>query len=142
MISRREVRQAIASLIRAQSTLAQAVYPYLPPDFAGSSPVITVTGAGSERPRITMRGVKTSFRLVVETFVLYSDPSATPPWTPEDAENTMDDLEADIAVIVANNPTGECWNALSYETVSAVSKVSIGGVAYLYEAIPLTAEVL
>jgi hypothetical protein len=91
---------------------------------------------------MTMRGVKTTFHFIVETFILYADPTAVPPWTEEDAENTMDALEADIASIVSDNPTGNCWNSLSYDTMSAVSKVTIGGVAYLYEAIPLVMEVL
>lgn len=140
--SRREVREAIAALIKSQSTSTELVYSYLPSDFAGASPVIVITGAGSERARTTFMGMKVAFHLVVEVFVLYADPNATPPWTSQDAENTLDALEADIATIVSNNPAGSCWQALTYETVSAVSKVSVGGVSYLYEAIPLVAEAI
>lgn len=140
--NRRSAREAIATLIRAQSTLTQLVFAYLPSDFGGASPVVVVTGTGSERTRTTFQGIKAQFHLVVETFVLYADPDATPPWTAKDAEDTLDGLEADIATIVSNNPTGSCWQSLIYETVSAVSKVTVGGVAYLYEAIPLVAEVL
>ena len=75
-------------------------------------------------------------------FVLYSDPTTTPPWTANDAENTMDALEKEIAELVADNPKGAYWEYLGYETVSAISKVTVGGVAYLYEVIPLVAEVL
>ena len=140
--SRQVAREAIASLIRARSTLAQVVYEYMPGNFAGASPVVTITGSGSERPRMTLRGVKTQFHLMVETFVLYADPDASPPWTEHDAENTLDALEAEVAQIVENNASGERWSSLTYETTSVVSKVTIGGVAYLYEAIPLVVEVL
>ncbi len=140
--NRADVRKTIATLIRANSSLAQVVYSCMPADFQGQSPVVTVTGAGSERPRMTLRGGKTTFHLVVETFVLYSDPTATPPWTEANAEDAMDGLELEIATIVDKNPSGSGWSDLRYETVSAVSKVTIGGKAYLYEAIPLVVEVL
>lgn len=141
-VSRRDAREFLATLIRAQSVLAQAVFAYLPSDFAGASPIIVVTGAGSERPRMTLRGTKTVFHLVVETFVLYSDPDATPPWTAKDAEDTMDGLENEIAQIASDNGANSHWSLLTYETTSNVSKVNVGGVAYLYEAIPLNVEVL
>jgi len=142
MTSRQELREAVANLLKAKSVVAQEIFPYLPSDFGGKSPIVCITGAGSERTRITSRGSKATFHIVAETFTLYSDPNATPPWTPQDAENTMDALEEDIATIVASNPSSEHWTSLMYETTSAVSKVTVGGVAYLYEIIPLVAEVL
>ena len=142
IISRQIVREAVASLIRSKATIAQAVYEYMPSDFGGASPVVTVTGSSSERPRMTLRGAKTIFHLVAETWVLYADPNATPPWTERDAENTLDALEAEVARIVEKNSSSEYWSGLFYETASAVSKITIGGVAYLYEAIPLIVEVL
>jgi hypothetical protein len=140
--SRSAVRKALAALFKAQSTMTENVFSYLPSDFGGASPVICITGAGSERPKLTSRGTKNTFHFAVETFTLYADPTSVPPWTPEDAEDAMDALEEDVATIVMNNPTGSLWQFLSYETVSTISKVAIGGVSYLYEVIPLIVEVL
>lgn len=144
LTSRQAVRESFAALLRSKLTIVdpEKVFDYLPADFGGASPCVVVSGSGSERPRMTLKGVSTKFHITVETFVLYADPKATPPWTPEDAEDTLDALEAAVADVVSNNVSGDSWKGLQYETTSYITKVSVGGVAYLYEVIPLVMEVL
>jgi hypothetical protein len=70
--SRATYRKAFADLLRTQlNTDVQAVFSYQVGDFKGKSPVIVVTGSGTQRPNPTTFG-SDEFFLEVHTFVLYA----------------------------------------------------------------------
>ena len=147
--NREAVRDAVATLLEDGLTgtgnPVQAVYNHQVGDFAGQSPVVVVSSAGSGRPAMTFSGNRATFWLNVHVFVLYSDEGD---WGEDDAEDRLDLIEADIAGIVDTNrgPTDD-WQKLGYgERMSGAGRsqtgaVVVGGLEYRTELIPLQAEV-
>lgn len=145
MASNRETaRDALAALIEAAMVgpglPVQAVYSYLPADFNGQSPVVTVTSAGTLRLPLTVLGGRAQFLLQVDVFVLYNDQAG---WTEADAEDRLDLIEATLATLVDANQVYAPWQALSYaEASSRTTAVTVvGGEAYAWETVRLRAEV-
>lgn len=138
--SRAPARIALANLLAASVPTAQAVYPYQKTDFKGASPVVLVVGAGTNRPRFTLRGVRSTMYFAVQTYVVHSDEASG--WTEAMAEDALDALEAEICDVLASNQRNAYWQALNYEMRTVVSRIPIAGVTYLYEVIPVEMEVL
>lgn len=146
MASNRETaRDALAALISTAmvgtSKPVQAVYNYLVSDLAGQSPVVCVTGAGTERVPLTRFGSRAVFLLHVDVFVLYADQDG---WTAADAEDRLDLIESTLAGLVDANQVYTPWVALSYaEATSRTQAVAVvGGESYAWEQITLRAEVM
>ena len=136
--NRKSLRQALRTLLKAEVTSAQEVYAYQKARIYGQSPVVAITSAGSERERFTMQGSRLAATFDVHVFVLHSD-GATATWTEEDAENTLDDLEQQIAQACDRNPVKvNGWGRLAYAGASdARNLTKIEGVDYLHEIITL-----
>lgn len=135
---RSDVRKALAALLEAGAGTAAAVFDHQASTFGGKVPAICVTSAASDRKRLTLgdtRGQAT-FGLAIHTFVRYEDKASG--WTPAQAEDQLDQLEAEIfAVVLANGRTAS-WRAIAYgEPTEARDTVQIGGVVYLHEVIPV-----
>ncbi len=137
-ISRKDVRQALASGLTTALTAAQAVYRYQKSDFSQQSPVVRVYSSGSERPAMTARGIRSKFFFTVELWVLYANGTT---WDEEDAEDAMDTLEQQVMGYVANNQVTTTWTTLRYGRPSTLGNVTVGGAPYLVEEIVLVAEV-
>lgn len=140
MASNRETaRDALAALLTtALSSLVEDVYNYRIGDFAGASPVVTVSSAGTVRRRATMQGSRATVYLQVDVFVLYSDEGS---WGEDEAEDRIDAIESAIAGVVDANQQTDDWFALSHSERSQRVDVEIGGVEYIREMITLAAEV-
>src|SRR5262245_52350329 len=93
--NRKPLRAALRTLLKAEVSAAQEVYGYGKARFGGQSPVVAITSAGSERARLTMQGSQLTATFEVHTFVIHSDPDSN--WTEEHAEDTLDDVEQQIA---------------------------------------------
>lgn len=139
--SRKDVRKGVADLLRANVTAAQVIYHYQEGDFGGASPVVRVTSAGSSRPRLTLRGQKTFFFLGIEVFVLYRDENNPSAWTPENAEDALDDVEQQVSQILIGSHNTPLWNDITFEARSMIDTIVLGGVTYVYEVIPIQVEV-
>jgi hypothetical protein len=142
--NRSEARAALAALLEAGVTSAQAVYGYQADDFAGQSPVLCVTSRASERKRLTMGDTRGQavFGYDLHTFVLYRDPQDPEVWTPAQAEDALDQVEQEIFAVVLANPKTAAWRAIAYaEPTEARDTVIIGGVTYLHEVIPVALSV-
>ncbi len=137
-ISRKDVRQALASGLTTALTGAQAVYRYQKSDFDQQSPVVRILSSGSERPAMTAQGIRSKFSFTVELWVLYAN-GAT--WTEENAEDAMDTLEQQVISYVAANQVTSTWTTLRYGRPSTLGNVTVGGAPYLVEEIVLVAEV-
>ena len=144
--NRKDVRKKMAELLEtalgagAPTQLVQAFYKSQPRDFGGASPVVTVSGAGSDRPRMTQGAGRSTFWLNVHVFVVFA--LADGSWTEDDAEDRLDDIEAAVAAVIQNNRRlSGFWEALDYESRSAAGSVEVGGVEYRREVIPLKVEV-
>jgi len=141
VINRESVRDALAGLLTTAlvgtAKPAQAVYGYQIGDFAGMTPVVTVSGEGIERRQnaVSTREVVTIW-LNVHVFVLYSDQGS---WGEDDAEDRIDLIEQTIAETICNNRTGTYWANLQYAGRTQMGSLEIGGAEYRWEVIPVTA---
>ncbi len=139
---RETVRDALATLLETAlvgtGLPAQAVYNYRCGDWQGASPVVEVVSKGSDRRRMTARGSRARFLMLVDVYVLYSDEGT---WGEDDAEDALDEIEHLIAGVVENNQVTASWGALDYEDVSQRFDVTIGGHGYIWEQVTLGAEV-
>ncbi len=137
--NRKNVRAQFATLLSTAMVgtglPVQAVYDYRVGDFAGNSPVVTVSSVGAARPAFTFRGAKPVYRLQVDVFVLYAMEDGT--WTEEQAEDALDDIEKLLGDVIAANRSTAYWIGIEYVDVSQRVDVTIGGVDYIREAFVL-----
>ena len=140
--SRHTVRDAMATLLQTAlvgtGLPVAAVYGYQVGDFAGQSPVVVVSSAGSRRVRMTRSGSRATFYLLISTFVMYSDGAS---WGEDDAEDAIDAIEALLADVIDDNQVTTNWQALDYSDRSQRISVEIGGTEYIYEAVEVSVEV-
>lgn len=141
--NRKIVRQALAALLTTNLTGSgnplQQLYRYQVGDFRGQSPVGVLTSAGTKRERMTFMGSKATFYFDLHLFVLYADPGTT--WDEEDAEDALDDIEAEVAALLDANQRTTNWEALDYAERTLAAPVVVGGDEYKHEIIPLQVEV-
>jgi hypothetical protein len=141
-MGRQAAREKLGSLLSTAlvgtGLLAQAVYDYRIGDFGGQSPVVTVSSRGSNHPAMTVRGLRGSFRLQVDTFVAYA---AGTGWTEADSEDALDAIEAVIAGVIAANPTSTTWGSIAYAEATERFDWEIGGIAYAHEQAVFQVEV-
>lgn len=140
---RETARDALATLLTAalvgSGKPAQAVYNYRKGEWSGLFPVVEVSSRTSTRTQMTRAGSRATFGLQVDVYVLYALDDGT--WTEALAEDALDEIEHLIAGAVEQNQTTAPWKSLSYAGNSERMDVTIGGVPYIWETIPLVAEV-
>ena len=125
-----------------------AFYPYKVGDFQQQFPVIVVASEGSERERPQRGGDvwDTNLFFTVWVFVAYAIEGVA--WTEQNAEDTLDLIDATMAdVVMDNRSTAQNatvpWDALHYEGRSdARQDVEIGGIEYRREMHTLRARKL
>ena len=137
MASRAEIRTRLANLLRVYYTGFEQVWPYMKGDFKQNTPVAEVTSAGSLRVRQTAQGsLAKPFYIDIYVYALYSDQAGT--WTEEDAEDTLDAVEAAINDMVNENRSCDLWIAMQYgERSQVLPNFQMGGVIYRREVIHL-----
>ena len=131
--SRKAVREEVGMLLTTRLTGAQQVYTDQPSGFGGQSPVVVVASSGSEREGANKRTfggpIAPLFALDVYVFVLAS---AT------NADDALDDLEAAVAQLVADEPQAQTWTAIGYGGRTETEFVTVlDGSEYKRERIPL-----
>jgi hypothetical protein len=142
MISRETVRDAFYALLDTElqgpPKLAEVVCNYQLANFQGRSPIVMIYGGGAFRPRATVVGGKSEFRLWIALYVSHHSEGS---YTELDAEDRLDALEQAVAEVVHANFQTELWNALRYELSSVIEAVNVSGIVYLREMVPLLVEV-
>lgn len=137
MSQRQDAREALSALLGTASSV-QRVYAYQAVQLLGESPVVCITSAGTSRQPTTMRDSVPTVALDIHVFVLYADDASG--WTPQDAENTLDTCEEEIGLLIDANRRNAAWQRLAYADRSdARQPVTIDGVVYLHETIPVEA---
>lgn len=138
MQSRKAARAHLATLISATGAF-QAVYESEHKALSGQSPVAMIHSAGSDRERILDGTYTEVLRFEIGVYVVRSGDTAAG----EDAvENALDDLDATIAgVIDANIVSAGKWNDLRQSEASVTAYVTIDGVQYRAEMIPVEVTV-
>ena len=144
-INREVSRDALEALLETAlvgtELPAQAVYNYQIGDFAGQSPVVTVSSGGSLRSRRTITNTNWDnvFYLNVHVFVLYAEPDNVN-WTDAHAEDALDDIERRIADVLMINRSTANWDVINYAGRSNRISIDIGGDEYSTEIIPTQVE--
>jgi len=132
--SRETARDALTTLLDAGLTTKQEVVGHKLADPAGKSPIVAVLSAGTLRQRLTFQGTRPTFYLTIQVLVLAEDQAG---YTEADAEDTLDTVESEIAAVLEDNWRTSSWESLEQTGPSEVIDVSIGGVAYYLEEIPV-----
>lgn len=133
MLSRREVRNQLAAIIKAGIPTLQAVYSFKAMDLQGQSPVITLASNGLRLDALTFIEPARIYFYAVHVLVLLTDTASG--WTSEDAENLNDDLVLALTQVLYDNKANEFWNSVNVEERTFTDEVIIGGVTYLDEVI-------
>lgn len=142
-ISNRMVhRKKLAAFIERVTDVPKVVLPYLPAITKLQSPMITVTGAPTERKRDTPKSYETSFAFGITLITLYSKEGDS--WTPEQAEDMLDTLEHElsIALLLADmQAKAQGWLSVSREGSSSFDRLKDSGAYWLTETVPVIVEV-
>lgn len=140
--NRRTIRAALATLLSSGVTSAQVVYAYQPGDFGGQSPAVCVGSAGSERLAMTYQGDRARMYFDIDVFVLTGE-AAPSAYGQDSSEDALDNVEAEIAAVVASNANQETanWRALDYAGRSETDFVIVDGREYKREKIPIAITV-
>ncbi len=143
--NRETIRDDVADLLDTALVdtlgIVQTVYNYQKLDIAGQSPVVMVLSAG-DHPTRTAQTDRITSRVYLEiwSFVLHVE--ADDSWTEANAEDRLDLVKKEIVDTLFDNEVEQTlglWE-LMFEDRSSVARVSIGGVPYLWERMPLTAR--
>ncbi len=138
--SRKDIRTALANLLRANVSAAQAVYAYPPGDIAGQSPVLVVSSRGSRRSDLTFQGQQHDARLAIDVYAAV--PITAGSYTDETAADVLDTIEAQIADVVRDTSVLEpTWQAIDLDGDSTIEIGVWDGAPYYRERIPITVTV-
>ncbi|MBW2559220.1 MAG: hypothetical protein JRE40_00045 [Deltaproteobacteria bacterium] len=139
-ISRKSVRNFLTSTyLKSLSRVdVDSVFPYQSDDIEGRSPVLRLLGSGRDRPRSTFAGSYVEFYFTLQILVIFNDEN----WTPEDAEDMLDDVEAELATVFTPINIPQATLGIMVElSRSSINKHVINGETYLIEHIPLIATI-
>lgn len=135
-VSRKNVRYFLTgSYLKTLSRVdADSVFPFQSDDIEGRSPVLRLLGSGRDRPSSTFAGNYVEFFFTLQILVVFDDED----WTPEDAENMLDDVEAELATKFSkrNFPSSKLGIEVTLDR-SLINKHVINGETYLIENIPV-----
>lgn len=131
------MRARLAELLRVYYPGFQQVWAYMRGDFKQNTPVAEVVSAGTLRERLTGQGsIAKPFYIDIFVYALYSDQAGT--WTEEDAEDTLDAVEAAVDQMVNEQRKNDVWISIQYDQRSQVlPNFQMGGVIYRREVIHL-----
>jgi len=100
---------------------------------AGVTPLVAVLSAGTIRKRTTFQGTIPTFFLEIQIWVR----QATTGWTNAQAEDALDEIEALIAGVFADNVATANWSLLESDR-TIVLELTVAGIAYYMERISVT----
>lgn len=134
--SRKVIRDALKTLFEAKLVGAglpvKTVVDSAQKTLEGKTPLVSVLSGGTGRERITFMGTKPTFMLSVQIWVLQEGTG----WTLTQAEDALDDIEALISEVYADNTETANWSIVEYDGNSVVDEVTSDGKVYYVENIP------
>jgi len=101
---------------------------------AGVTPLVVILSAGTNRERVTFQGTIPTFFLEIQVWVR----QATTGWTNANAEDALDEIEALIAGVFADEVATANWSLLEYSDRTTVLELTVAGIAYYMERLPVT----
>lgn len=135
-------RRSLAAFIQKVTDVPKVVLPYMPAVTKLQSPMMSVTGAPTDRKRMTSKSYENSFAFGLRLITLYSKDGEE--WTPEQAEDMLDRLEreASIALLLADmQSAAQKWLSVSRQGASTFDMLKDSGAYWLTETIPVILEV-
>lgn len=138
--NRKNVRYFLAKLLEGGAPGYTAIYPYENDDLGGKSPVLRIMSGTSLREPISFKGQTCTLGFTLQSLVLYIDDANN--WTPQKAEDLLDDLEHQIATVILNVKFDQKAQIKSIQQAGAsrIRKDVIQGKTYLTEYIPIEVE--
>lgn len=136
---RDEVASLLNTALVGSGLPVAAVYNYEKKTFDGQSPVIEVVTNGDDFARHSQNErVRGNIYLDILSFVLYAD--ETSGWTEAHCEDRLNLVKKGILETIFNNQFNST-RSLTIPGRSAIVPVTVGGVSYRMETIPLRVEV-
>lgn len=137
--ARKDLAAILVTACIGTGKITKKVYAYKPRAFPDGSPVVCVTSASSERIKHSQPVTAVSvFLLDIHTFVVYYSAKSTTPWTEENSEDAIDDIEKLISDTIIDNETIiNKWAFLERDGETTMENVIISGVEYQHEIIPV-----
>lgn len=134
--SRKVVRDALKTLLTAKlvgvGLPVKTVVDSKQKVLEGKTPLVAILSGGTNRKRITFMGTKPTFMLSTQIWVLQEGTG----WTLAQAEDALDDIEALISEVFADNAGAANWSIIEYSGNSIVEEVEADGKLYYVETIP------
>lgn len=138
-VSRKSARYALAEILAEACPQASEVRAYQPVSI-GPTPGVYIRSRSADRPPLTVRGKFTRF--VFDIIIVVAQSSKNKMWTPEMAEDLLDDLEASVCEALSENRVVEgAWDSINYAVPSVIEYYLDDGLPYLMEAIKVVVEV-
>jgi hypothetical protein len=103
------------------------------------APYIIVTSASSDRMFSTSNRPAAIFVFTINLLVPYS--AVEVGWTPDKAEDLLDDMEERVAECVVINQNTDMWYALKNTVPSVIDEIEISGATLLHESLIVRMEV-
>lgn len=139
--NRKDIRAQLKAILDAGASIPQDIIGYKPSleDIQAQSPIVSITSAGGSREAFTFQGMRLSPGLFdITLYVLTTDGAG---FTKDEAEDLLDDLEAEIAGTLANNRSHSgYWQDITWASPSSIADVAREGVTYIREIITLAIE--
>lgn len=142
---RDELASTLSTLLTGAGNAYQAVYGYVVGDFDNQMPVLVIASAGSDRPRLrseqprSANATQAHFFFTLSTFV--SREYASGSWTEQNAEDTLDLCEQELADAIDANQAGTNYKSIDYVARSGIEPVVVGGEPYWMESVEIQVEV-
>jgi hypothetical protein len=147
VVNRKDVRYELAKHIEGGGTDFQEIYAYQTDNIKGESPVCRIMSSSTDRPKMTFKGVFAVFGFTVQVLVLFKDTQErvgedSNTWTPQDAEDKLDDLEHQLSRVLFHMDINATSKIKSIEQAgpSRIRKDVVQGKTYLIEYIPVLVE--
>lgn len=136
--SRKAARDALVALLETaligDGLPVKTVSGSKPHSLEGITPAVFVLSRGSQRNALTFAGNRALFSFAVQVWVLETMEGS---WTRAQAEDALDAIEALIAGVVETYRANTNWDLLEYDEGSSIIEVSVAGVPYFWESIPV-----
>lgn len=133
------LRHVLGDLLRTHVPAAAAVFDEEPGDLTDASPVLVISRAGRNRPRLSMRGGQTLVMLHLDCYFTAS--AGVDGYTAADSADTIDAVAQQLDTLLDGHQTSSLggWQAIAQgESAVELGIFNADGVARFRERVPLT----
>jgi len=136
--SRETVRDALVALLSTAlvgvGLPAKTVTGSKVEKLAGLTPLVSVLSTGSWRETLSFQGMKASFQLEIQAWVLQEATG----WTNAQAEDALDSIESIVAGVIETSRGTDTWSVIEYSAPTMVIDMAVTGTPFFMERMPIT----